>query len=547
MKTLNYISTILFACLTLVFSGCEEEYSLGDLKTPSNVSVSFEVVGVDDENPYGDGSGLVNFTATADDEITFNYIFGDGTNDKIAADGKISHQYAKNGVNTYTVTVVAVGTGGVSSSTSTQVEVFSSFSDDVALEFLTGGSTRTWYWAADQLGHVGLGPNYVDATNHTFAQWWAAPAYDKTCMYDAEFVFTKTGEGTLTFEQTAGVAYIPGAYGSVVGVDGDDCYGEDITPNIYGVKNVSFGPANSIATVDGQYRGTNFTIGDGGFMCWYVGNSTYEIIEISDNVLKVRIEQDGTYAWYHTFVSTKPGEETNDELDVEYTNLIWADEFDTDGAPDPTNWTYDLGAGGWGNGESQTYTNSLDNASVSEGTLKITAKADGGSYTSARLKSEGLREFTYGRVDVRAKLPEGGGTWPAIWMLGADYATNTWPACGEIDIMEGIGNNPGHVQCALHTPSSHGATENMASTTLEDASTEFHVYSVNWSANQISFLIDDEIYYTYNPETKDASTWPYDTDQFIILNIAMGGTLGGDIDPSFVESSMEIDYVRVYQ
>ena len=549
MKTLKYIPIILFACLALVFTGCEEEYSLGELKTPSNVSVTFEVVGVDDENPYGDGSGLVNFTATANDEITFNYIFGDGTNTGVSADGKITHQFAKNGVNTYTVTAVAVGTGGISSSASVQVEVYSSFSDEEALEFLTGGSSKTWYWAADQAGHVGLGPNSYDSEGyHTWAYWFNAAAYEKTCMYDAEFVFTKDAAGGITFEQSAGNAYIPGTYAGKIGVEGDNCYGDDVATTMYGVKNVTFAPANSIATEDGQYRGTSFTIKDGGFMCWYVGASTYEIIEVTDNILKVRIEEDGTYAWYHTFTSTKPGDESgNEELDVEYTNLLWADEFDTDGAPDATTWTYDLGATGWGNNEVQNYTNSLDNASVSDGILKITAKKDGSSYTSARLKTQGLREFTYGRVDVRAKLPEGGGTWPAIWMLGANFSTVGWPNCGEIDIMEGIGNTPGHVQCALHTPSSSGATVNMESTTVNDASSEFHVYSVNWSENQISFLIDDEIYYTYKPETKNSDTWPFDADQFIILNVAMGGTLGGDIDPAFVESAMEIDYVRVYQ
>ena len=142
--------------------------------------------------------------------------------------------------------------------------------------------------------------------------------------------------------------------------------------------------------------------------------------------------------------------------------------------------------------------------------MKITAKAEGAGYTSARIKTQGLFEFTYGRVDVRAKLPVGGGTWPAIWMLGANFPTAGWPDCGEIDIMEAIGNDPGYVQSAIHTPSSFGATVNVESTTVTDASDAFHVYSVNWSPNQISFLVDDEIFYTYSPETKDTDTWPFD-------------------------------------
>ncbi|MDE5422712.1 family 16 glycosylhydrolase [Ancylomarina sp. DW003] len=544
MKKYSQYILVIFLSTFLMLAGCDEEnYELGKLKTPSNVSLTYEIVGVDDANPFGDGSGMVNFVASADDEINFTYAFGDGTDKKVSADGIISHPFAKNGVNTYTVTVIAVGSGGLSSTKSVEVEVFSSFSDPEAEAFLTGGSSKTWYWAADQPGHTGLGPNFEDA-GKAYAAWYSAAPFEKECMYDAEFVFTQTADG-VTFEQIAGSAYIPGTYAGKIGVEGDLCYGEDVATTLYGVKNVSFAPANSIATVDGGYRGTSFSLTDGGFMCWYVGSSTYEIIQVTDNILTVRVEEDGTFAWYHTFTSVKPSE--SKEVDVEYTNLIWSDEFDVAGAPDATNWTYDLGAGGWGNGEAQTYTSDAANVSVSDGTLKITAKADGGSYSSARLKTQGLREFTYGRVDVKAKLPVGGGTWPAIWMLGADFPTAGWPACGEIDIMEAIGNNPGHIQSALHTPSSSGATVNMESTTVEDASEAFHVYSINWSEGEISFLIDDEVYYTYSPAEKTAATWPFDADQFLILNVAMGGTLGGVIDPAFVEASMEIDYVRVYQ
>ncbi|MDP5229064.1 MAG: glycoside hydrolase family 16 protein, partial [Cellulophaga sp.] len=122
-----------------------------------------------------------------------------------------------------------------------------------------------------------------------------------------------------------------------------------------------------------------------------------------------------------------------------------------------------------------------------------------------------------------------------------------WPACGELDIMEHVGNNPNEILAAIHTPSSFGNTVNKGSTTIPNVSTEFHVYSINWSANQISFLVDDEIYYTYNPANKTLQNWPFNADQFLIMNIAMGGTLGGTIDSSFSASTMEVDYVRVYQ
>lgn len=230
------------------------------------------------------------------------------------------------------------------------------------------------------------------------------------------------------------------------------------------------------------------------------------------------------------------------------TVLVWAEEFDTDGSPCSDNWTYDLGAGGWGNGEAQYYTR--DNVVVNNGILKITAKKEvfnGSQYTSTRMLTKGKFQFTYGKVEVRAKLPKGGGTWPAIWMLGSNISTVGWPACGEVDIMEHVGNNQGTTQSAMHTPSSYGATVNLGSQYLNDVSTAFHVYSVEWTAKKMIFAVDGNVHYTYNPSTKNSDTWPFDANQFIILNIAMGGSFGGTIDPNFTESSMEIDYVRVYQ
>lgn len=304
MKNIKYILIILLG-FQFAFTGCQtDEYELGELVAPTNLALSFEVVGVDGENPYGDGSGVVNFVATADNEITYNYIFGDGKDNQIDADGTISHQFSKNGVNLYNVTVLAVGTGGVSSSQTKQVEVFSSFSDDEALEFLTGGSAKTWYWAADQPGHTGLGPNFEDP-GKAYAAWYAAAPFEKECMYGSEFVFTKTDEG-LTFEQTTGTAFIPGTYAGKIGVEGDVCHGEDVVPNLYGVKNVSFSPSSSIATVDGGYRGTTMSFSDGGLMGWWVGTSEYEIIQVTENILMVRVQEDGTYAWYHTFTNVKP-------------------------------------------------------------------------------------------------------------------------------------------------------------------------------------------------------------------------------------------------
>lgn len=313
MKKISQYTFIIIAVVSLTIYGCkDEDYELGDLVPPSDVSLTYEIVGADSENPYGDGSGKVSFTVTANNALTYNFDFGDGTDIETVPSGTITKQFAITGVNTYNVTAYAVGTGGITSSKADQVEVLSTFEDPDALEFLTGGSSKTWYWAYDQAGFAGLGPTAEDYGNleYTWAAWWQISANDpdKACMYDAEFVFTKTGEFSLTYEQTVGQAWIPGTYAGKIGVDGDQCYGEDVAPALYGVKNVSFAPSTSLASIDGGYRGTTMNFSDGGFMCWWVGASSYDIIEITENTLTVRIKEDDTYAWYHTFTSVKPEE-----------------------------------------------------------------------------------------------------------------------------------------------------------------------------------------------------------------------------------------------
>ena len=276
-------------------------------------------------------------------------------------------------------------------------------------------------------------------------------------------------------------------------------------------------------------------------MGWLVGASKYDIIKVTNDELIVRIIQAGDgFAWYHKFTSTKPTKAT---ASYTYNNLAWEDDFNTDGAPDTAKWTYDLGAGGWGNGELQTYTNNADNVIVEGGSLKINAKVNGAGYTSARLKSEGLYEFTYGRVEVRAKLPASQGTWPAIWMLGANFSTVSWPAAGEIDIMEQKGDDKNTILSTLHYPGNSGGNGPSQSTTLATSTTEFHNYTVEWTDAKIEFFIDDVSFHTFN---NDATT-PFNADFFLILNVAMGGTLGGTVDPAFTEDTMEIDYIKVYQ
>lgn len=253
------------------------------------------------------------------------------------------------------------------------------------------------------------------------------------------------------------------------------------------------------------------------------------------------------------------------QLDVIYSDLVWSDEFDTNGAIDNTKWFHQTqlpNGVSWFNGEVQHYTNRIQNSFVDNGFLNIAAikesftdQGQTKEYTSARLNSKFA--FTYGRVDVRAKLPAGDGTWPAIWTLGKNinevgaywsnqYGTVNWPACGEIDIMEHGLHSTNEVSVALHTPSSSGNTMNTQTHMLADVANDFHTYSMNWSPDQITFLIDEEIIYTYKPSVQNSSTWPFDQDQYLLLNIAMGG-FAGTIDPNFTQSNMIIDYVRVYQ
>jgi beta-glucanase (GH16 family) len=243
--------------------------------------------------------------------------------------------------------------------------------------------------------------------------------------------------------------------------------------------------------------------------------------------------------------------------------LAWSDEFEVDGALNSEKWFHQTelpNGNSWFNGEIQHYTDRLDNTYVEDGILYLTAKKENFTdqgvtkqYTSARLNSK--YAFTYGKVEIRAKLPTGVGTWPAIWMLGKNisengaywqtqgYGTTPWPDCGEIDIMEHWGNNQNYVQSATHTPSSYGATVNHDGIYRETASTEFHVYALEWMEDRLIFSVDEIVLFVYNPPIKNASTWPFDAEQYLLLNIAIQAF----IDPSFTSDAMEIDYVRIYE
>lgn len=228
--------------------------------------------------------------------------------------------------------------------------------------------------------------------------------------------------------------------------------------------------------------------------------------------------------------------------------LVFSDEFNTNGAPDPAKWGYDIGtgSGGWGNNELQYYTNRPENAIVQGGVLKINAIKEnymGSAYTSARLLSKNKYSFKYGRIEVRAKFPTGVGTWPAAWMLGDNINTVGWPACGEIDIVEHLGRELNKIYGTLHYPGRSGGNADGNTIVIPDATTAFHTYSVEWSASSIKIFVDAQLYHTVN----NSASIPFNHNFFILFNMAMGGNFGGPVDPAFTNATFEIDYVRVYQ
>jgi len=234
--------------------------------------------------------------------------------------------------------------------------------------------------------------------------------------------------------------------------------------------------------------------------------------------------------------------------------LVWSDEFNYTGLPDSTKWGYDIGGAGWGNDELQFYTfQQTKNARVENGYLIIEARKETigtNAYSSARLVTKGKGDWTYGHIDVRAKLPKGRGTWPAIWALGSTIPL-TWPDDGEIDIMEHVGYDQGVIHASIHCKKYFHSigTQKTAIISVPDCSEVFHVYSLDWTPETITMLIDKKPYFSFHNEHIDKTSWPFNAPFHLLLNIAVGGSWGGQkgVDDTVFPQRMEIDYVRVYQ
>ena len=239
--------------------------------------------------------------------------------------------------------------------------------------------------------------------------------------------------------------------------------------------------------------------------------------------------------------------------------LVWSDEFDHAGLPDPAKWAYDVGVGdnGWGNHEWQFYTRARpENARVEQGHLVIEARREpwqGRDYTSARLVTKGLADWTHGRFEIRARLPMGRGTWPAIWMLPTvwNLGDGGWPDNGEIDIMEHVGYDPGVIHASTHSRKNQWRNNNQRTATLAvpDAGAAFHTYALEWDAEEIRLYVDDQHYFTSRRDGGDWTSWPFTRNFHLVLNLAVGGDWGGvkGVDETAFPRRMEVDFVRVYQ
>ena len=244
--------------------------------------------------------------------------------------------------------------------------------------------------------------------------------------------------------------------------------------------------------------------------------------------------------------------------EVDGWELVWHDEFDGD-TIDPANWTYDIGGWGWGNGEAQYYTDRPESARLQNGLLVIELhqeKFENSYYTSARLKTQGLQEFQYGRIEARLKVPSGSGTWPAFWMLGANFDRDTddpimsnWPNVGEIDIMEYVGREPDLVMGTVHGPGYAGAGGLSRWNRQDyDVSEDFHTFAIEWDVDGIRWFYDGEMFYDLGRDGVGNREWVFDQPFFIILNLAFGGTLGGNIALDLeLPLHLYADYIRVYQ
>jgi hypothetical protein len=539
MKNIYKLAPIL---IIILFLGCgsSDNDTIDDVNnnqsiTPSNLQVTATIIGADANNPYGDGSGVVNITTTSNDALTYQFTYNGNTS--AAPTGIKTYNFKNSGTHIYKITAIAISTNNKSISETVSVEVFYAYTPSAELiTILTDNASKEWRIQFETSGHFGNGD-----TSSATANLWSAKPYEKENLGAYNDRFSFNSDGTFTHVTNGNM------YGKSTPMSSDLGGNQGLTMNSNGeYENYPYTDYNenwSLSMIEGKEVISFSNIGSLGY--YTGGNHDYALISRSSTELSVSTINSQGLKWFGTLTTDVVPDRNAAPANSIYATLVWADEFDVNGAPNASNWGYDLGDHGWGNNELQNYTNSRENSIVENGVLKIIAKANGTGYSSARLKSQRLQSFTYGRIEVRAKLPSTKGTWPAIWMLGANFETVSWPYCGEMDIMEQTGWDKNKVLGTFHWQDSasdsyaHYGLETSAST----STSEFHLYSLEWTPDKIYVLYDDVSFVTFDND----NNLPFNANFFMILNIAMGGNLGGDVDANFTQDTMEIDYVRVYQ
>ena len=498
---------------------------------PSELSLSINIIGVDDYHPNGDGFGVVKFTASATNAVSYSFRFGTG--DSKTSSGTAEYIYSDVGTKTYDVKVLAYSSTNNYISIDKKVTIYvKPDSEANLLELLAGSSSKTWKINAAQDAHFSNG-----TPDKKYSTYWEASAFSKSNsgFYDDEYIFNV--DGTYKHKTNKNIF---GKAGHLT----NDFGSTSQSPNSAGeIENYPLDDYQTtfVAKKDGEEN--KLEINGKGFIGFYVGQQNYNIeCHDSDNIYLRALDESENIAWY-IWLTAKEVSDTNSK--DQFTNLVWSDEFDEPGALDSSKWVHEVGDS-WYNNEVQSYTSRLENSKVEDGKLKIIAKKEsynGNNYTSARIISNTKKDFTYGRVDIKAKIPGKKGTWPALWLLGSNFKSVTWPACGEIDILEASQSNNFKVQSTVHHPDNYGEGDSHISDDYNDITEVFHIYSLVWTKQAMTFYVDDKPYHIVG----NSCALPFNWNQFIILNVAMGGNMGGEIATDFVSDTMEIDYVRIYQ
>lgn len=531
----NLFVKILFVFILSCSSGSENGGSVIDPDPPSEIipkdlSINITIEGSDTNNPNGDGSGLVKFSASATNAVSYSYRFGTG--DSKTSTGSVEYTYSDVGTKSYNIKVLAY------SSTNNYITIEKSItvyvkpvSDPILLDLLAGSTSKTWRINAAQDAHFSNG-----SEDKNYPNYWEAFSFSKSDsgFYDDEFTFNVNGTYIHKTNNTV--------FGKGINLNSDFGTTSQTTNKDGDIENYPLDNYETTFSAKSEDGIDKIEFNDSGFIGFYVGSHNYTIECYDDNNILIRTLDNNDIAWY-LWLSSQTISETPSK--DQFTNLIWEDTFDYNGEIDSEKWTHEVREQ-WYNNEVQSTTNLLENSKVENGILKLTAiKKSNGDYTSARIMTHDKLDYKYGRIDVRAKMPaKTNGVWPAIWLLGSNYNTVDWPACGEMDIQEYAQTNQFNVQSTVHKPDGYaGQGDSNVTDAYTDIDSEFHIYSLVWTKEALTFYVNDEPHHIVG----NSCSLPFNHKFYLILNFAMGGDMGGEIDSSFTRDSMEIDYVKVYQ